>query len=79
MSLFDTIKKAFGSDKPESPSESPAEQQARRDKLYIDSLNAQRMQKDHFFRTGAYSPLENSATSMRTNAMIRVSIFIRPG
>ncbi len=61
MSVFDTLKKAFGGQKTEPVTESPEEQQARRDKLYIDSINAQRMQKDHFFRTGSYSPLANNA------------------
>ena len=62
MSVFDTLKTILGGQKTKPATESPAEQQARRDKLYTDSINAQRMQKDHFFRTGSYSPLENSAT-----------------
>jgi uncharacterized protein (DUF1684 family) len=56
MGIINTIKKVLGGQSADSETkyELPVS-------FYIDSLEAERVQKDHFFRTNAYSPLTDRA------------------
>jgi uncharacterized protein (DUF1684 family) len=62
MSFIDTIKKAFGGQKTEPVTETPAEAKELPPSFYIDTIEAERVEKDRFFRTHPYSPIEDRSS-----------------
>jgi uncharacterized protein (DUF1684 family) len=65
MGILDNIKKAFINDKEQEPinvtgnNASSRSEQERSSEVYLASLESQRMEKDHFFKHGPYSPIED--------------------
>ena len=55
MGILNTIKKLFNSDN--APAEPPQTADALPDSFYMDTIEANRAEKDRFFRTSPYSPI----------------------
>lgn len=63
MGLIDTLKALFSSKKEEPVHEDRSpELQERSDTFYIDTIEADRVEKDRFLRSSPYSPIEDRAT-----------------
>jgi uncharacterized protein (DUF1684 family) len=62
MSIIDTIKKVFGSQKTEPTTETAAGVNELPSSFYIDTIEAERVEKDRFFRTHPYSPIEDRSS-----------------
>jgi len=60
MDIFETLKKVFSADKAAGPDPNPStESETPFPTFYIDTIEANRAEKDRFFRTSPYSPLED--------------------
>ncbi len=61
MSVFDTIKKAITGDKPQKKDIHPPEPKSALspEETYIAATEAQRAEKDYYFRRDSYSPIED--------------------
>jgi len=61
MGLFNTVKKLFAGQEPDQVEEKTAVHQHNPDHFYVDTIEAERVEKDRFFRSSPYSPLEDRA------------------
>ncbi len=59
MSIIDALKKAFTGQTAEPAVETSIEPKALSSTFYIDSIEAGRAEKDRFFRSSPYSPIED--------------------
>lgn len=62
MSILDTIKRALGGQKVAPAPESAAEPKELPPSFYIDTIEAERVEKDRFLRTHPYSPIEDRSS-----------------
>ncbi|RMF00669.1 MAG: DUF1684 domain-containing protein [Chloroflexi bacterium] len=60
MGILDSIKKAFGGAGAAEPTAGTGS--ALPDSFYIDTIEMERQQKDQFFRTNPYSPIEDKSS-----------------
>ena len=67
MSILDNIKKALGSQKTDPVAETTTESKELPASFYIDTIEADRVEKDRFFRTSPYSPIEDRANFTELN------------
>ena len=61
MSILNSLKKVFTGQVREAVDDTPAEPKEISPSFYIDTIEAERAEKDRFFRSNAYSPLEDRA------------------
>jgi uncharacterized protein (DUF1684 family) len=61
MSILDNLKKAFGSQKTDPVVETTTASKELPASFYIDTIEADRVEKDRFFRSSPYSPIEDRA------------------
>ena len=59
MSILDNIKKVFGSQKTDPVAEPTTASKELPASFYIDTIEADRVEKDRFFRTNPHSPIED--------------------
>lgn len=60
MSILDNIKKIFaGDDAPSHPQPDQVEPKPLPESFYLDTIEAGRVEKDRFFRSSPYSPIED--------------------
>ena len=61
LSILDSIKKAFTGPKAELAAETTTGSTELPASFYVDTIEADRVEKDRFFRTSPYSPIEDRA------------------
>jgi uncharacterized protein (DUF1684 family) len=61
MSIIETIKKVFSGQEPEAATSTPAEARELPPSFYIDTIEAERVEKDRFFGSHHYSPIEEKS------------------
>jgi len=59
MSILDNIRKAFGGQETEPVTNTPTNSKELPPSFYIDTIESERVEKDRFFRTHHYSPIED--------------------
>ena len=61
MGFLDSLKKVFVGEKETPAQPQAAKPQASRESFYLDTIEAQRAEKDRFFRSSPYSPITDRA------------------